>query len=369
MFTRYRNCSLLIVTSCVVSLLVQNTTLGQAPYPMGGQSFQNVTNGSNAPIYNMQPYRSMGGWQVSQRDTSSLIPVGQFNSSQRNGAQAVNGSNNQVANFNNQVANFQSQPNLPILPNYGQPGGVGNNVNPNLSFPNGGNPNKNLNNLPNNNLVMPNALGNPNLQPNLPNAPIGGQADYGNQTLPMQTVSAGNDLRAVAPTSAAQTGGNSLRAAADQSVQTGFGTQINREPITTGLPYVTAPPQRGKHATSAYNGPMIQTVTYQQPIQPNYVPNAANFQPTLPQYQQPILGQPVQPTGYQCGAPGAAVVPPTITPNLTPNMYSSNNSGYSPIFSLGQENYNVLLGRGIIGQPTVYVPGQPVRNFFRYMSP
>ena len=62
-------------------------------------------------------------------------------------------------------------------------------------------------------------------------------------------------------------------------------------------------------------------------------------------------------------------MPPTFTPNLTPNLYSANNSGYSPLFSLGQENYNVLLGRGIIGQPTVYVPGQPFRNFFRYISP
>lgn len=63
--------------------------------------------------------------------------------------------------------------------------------------------------------------------------------------------------------------------------------------------------------------------------------------------------------------------PPTVMPNspqavaLTSYPYA----GIRPIFTLGQENYNVQLGQGIIGQPTVYVPGQPIRNFFRYLSP
>jgi hypothetical protein len=108
---------------------------------------------------------------------------------------------------------------------------------------------------------------------------------------------------------------------------------------------------------------------------PNPLSAVANTQPTLP--QNAPLG--VYPTQYQC-TPGAATypglgavpgnyVPPTLTPNLTPGTYSPNNSGYTPIFSLGQENYNVQIGRGIIGQPTVYVPGQPFRNFMRYLSP
>jgi hypothetical protein len=29
----------------------------------------------------------------------------------------------------------------------------------------------------------------------------------------------------------------------------------------------------------------------------------------------------------------------------------------------------LILGKGIIGQPKVYVSGQPVRNFLRYLSP
>jgi hypothetical protein len=50
-------------------------------------------------------------------------------------------------------------------------------------------------------------------------------------------------------------------------------------------------------------------------------------------------------------------------------MYATNNAGHKPLFTMGQENYNVQLGRGIIGQPTVYVTGQPIRNFLRYISP
>lgn len=88
------------------------------------------------------------------------------------------------------------------------------------------------------------------------------------------------------------------------------------------------------------------------------------------------------PSGYRaefwdCGAPmvvpaGGSYVyaPATIMPNA-PQAVALNSypTGYRPIFTLGQENYNVQLGQGIIGQPTVYVPGQPFRNFFRYLSP
>ena len=76
----------------------------------------------------------------------------------------------------------------------------------------------------------------------------------------------------------------------------------------------------------------------------------------------------VQPGFPSTGATGT-YVPPTVTPNMAPNVYSANNVGYRPLFTLGQENFNVVMGRGIIGQPTVYVAGQPFRNFFRYLAP
>ncbi len=169
-----------------------------------------------------------------------------------------------------------------------------------------------------------------------------------------------------------------------------------QSPVVSGDPRFVSPPpaaQVGNFATSPYRGP-YRTVAYQLPQQsppqmPVQPPSALANQPqvvpptsTLPQFQ-PTVGQlasyqALQP-GYNCaptipsnGVPAyvpGAVVPPTLPPNMTPQLYTPDNAGYRPLFSLGQENYNVQLGRGIIGQPTVYVSGQPIRNFLRYISP
>ncbi len=170
----------------------------------------------------------------------------------------------------------------------------------------------------------------------------------------------------------------------------GFGPNRRQMEIATGLPYVTPAPRTGNYPTSPYNVAAFRTIAYQVPSQAigqgapgQGAPSSAgiaNTPPVLPQ-NQPVLGVYPQYQSYsQCAPagiptyPGTGQVPgtytpATITPNLTPGLYSPNNSGYSPLFSLGQENYNVQLGRGIIGQPTVYVPGQPFRNFLRYLSP
>lgn len=181
---------------------------------------------------------------------------------------------------------------------------------------------------------------------------------------PQNAYSPGNDLRPVTPT-----------------MPSGFGPNAQRIEVATGYPFVSPAPRTGNYPTSPYNASLYRTVAFQNTVQSPQAPLSAavgNTQPTLPQFQNaPAVG--VYPTQYPC-APGAATfpppgavpgnyVPPTLTPNLTPGTYSPNNSGYSPFFSLGQENYNVQIGRGIIGQPTVYVPGQPIRNFIRYLSP
>lgn len=163
--------------------------------------------------------------------------------------------------------------------------------------------------------------------------------------------------------------------------------RFSPQQFATGLPHVTPAPPTGRYPTSPYVGPRFQQASYQLQSLPAQTvaasiggsrgltaPDAAARQPVLPQNATGVY-----PTAYQQCAPAPSFpatgavpgtyVPPTFTPNLTPGLYSPTNSGYSPLFSLGQENYNVLLGRGIIGQPTVYVPGQHFRNFFRYISP
>lgn len=177
--------------------------------------------------------------------------------------------------------------------------------------------------------------------------------------------------------------------------QNGFRQIGGGQSIASGLPYVTPPPTNtGRYATSPYSGSLYRNASYQMvSAGQNNTVNAqlasnlqAPGQPAsslvpaqnqnLPQYRN--VG--IYPTAYQQCNPGplnypppgavpGAYVPPTYTPDVAPGVYSTNNAGYSPLFSLGQENYNVQLGRGIIGQPTVYVPSQPFRNFIRYLSP
>jgi len=76
-------------------------------------------------------------------------------------------------------------------------------------------------------------------------------------------------------------------------------------------------------------------------------------------------GSPYAPYATQPGGSPFSYVPQT-------GMAYNNNgydSGYRSLFGFGQTLNNAYLGRGIIGQPTAYVEGQPVRNFLRYISP
>lgn len=168
------------------------------------------------------------------------------------------------------------------------------------------------------------------------------------------------------------------------------GAEYNVPVVSQDPRFISPPPapRVGNYATSPYQPSQFRLASYQvnqqvpaqtvqarmgQPGQPAVVANTS----LQPQYQ-PVVG--VHSTNYQQCGPGipvagvpqvvpGAVAPPTLPPNLTPQLYTPDNAGFKPLVSLGQENYNVLLGRGIIGQPTVYVPGQPFRNFFRYLAP
>lgn len=67
---------------------------------------------------------------------------------------------------------------------------------------------------------------------------------------------------------------------------------------------------------------------------------------------------------YAGGSP-FAYTPPTMMPYPS----QGNNGGFRPLIGFGQNAYNAQVGRGIIGQPTAYVNGQPIRNFLRYIFP
>ena len=61
-----------------------------------------------------------------------------------------------------------------------------------------------------------------------------------------------------------------------------------------------------------------------------------------------------------------AYAPPAAMPPAT--VYAPSNGGFVPVVGFGQAT-NAQLGRGLYGQPTAYVDGQPFRNFLRYIFP
>ncbi|MEM7476679.1 MAG: hypothetical protein AAF483_16955 [Planctomycetota bacterium] len=202
-----------------------------------------------------------------------------------------------------------------------------------------------------------------------------------------------------ATTAAAPQTQSGVRVYDDQSGRAAPGSSATVGGAYVNGPPFVAPPSRSRYYTTPYNHALFQTAAFQRTSSQN-VPattattgvrtqagqlastNVAN-NATLPQFQN---APGIYPTAsYQCvpgsvapslppslpppGAVPGTSIPATITPNLAPNYYSPYNQGYAPLISLGQEGYNVQLGRGILGQPTVYVPGQPVRNFLRYLFP
>ncbi len=135
-------------------------------------------------------------------------------------------------------------------------------------------------------------------------------------------------------------------------------------PIVTGAPFVGQPPCQFDGYQRLMVVPAASSAQGMVPGCPpgSYAAPAAYS--TVPQGQAPSGMWPQGAAGPSSGS-GSSV----IMPSSAPQLYSQNNAGWRPLFTLGQENYNVQLGRGIIGQPTVYVTGQPVRNFLRYLFP
>ena len=118
-------------------------------------------------------------------------------------------------------------------------------------------------------------------------------------------------------------------------------------PVVNGAPFVSSPPCQ---FDARY---MVSRDVYRQSVDP---------------CAQPLRGgNAYAPSPYapQSGGSPFAYAPPTGM------AYNNNgyNSGYRSLIGFGQSLNNAYLGRGIIGQPTAYVDGQPFRNFLRYIFP
>jgi len=96
-----------------------------------------------------------------------------------------------------------------------------------------------------------------------------------------------------------------------------------------------------------------------------------------------VQGQQGQWTGASC--PPAVSMPPTVTyyapspqgtltlppppPLVSVPVQVSPVITYKPLVPVVPMPAQYYLGQGLLGQPKLYVPNQPVRNFFRYLSP
>ena len=88
--------------------------------------------------------------------------------------------------------------------------------------------------------------------------------------------------------------------------------------------------------------------------------------------QRPVTYRPVTTATYQStnqtACNGCNVVPHQGS-LPAPTLVQRPVVVYRPLVKVAPQPHSYIYGRGIIGQPKVYVPGQPVRNFFRYLSP
>lgn len=71
-------------------------------------------------------------------------------------------------------------------------------------------------------------------------------------------------------------------------------------------------------------------------------------------------------------APAAPITAPVAGLPVIPDASTMPKGMGVPRHSLinfGQNRNPIVVGQGIIGQPVAYVPGQPVRNWIRYVFP
>ncbi len=92
--------------------------------------------------------------------------------------------------------------------------------------------------------------------------------------------------------------------------------------------------------------------------------------------QQPGAGYLAQPQLGYGGYNGYQFQPNLGTPQLnrtnTPFsslLAGSGRTAYTPLIQFRNMPPGTYLGQGVIGQPTAYVDGQPIRNLIRYVSP
>lgn len=142
----------------------------------------------------------------------------------------------------------------------------------------------------------------------------------------------------------------------------------------SGVPVVTQP-TLGISSNNSFKPP-VATAPANCQCQPNglasTLPPYTTGVPTIP-FAPPAPLPGTVPTSYTTSATGSAatapgaVAPAGATPTTAYYPYLTGN--FQPVVATQNMPPGTYLGRGLIGQPTAYVDGQPVRNLFRYIFP
>ena len=142
----------------------------------------------------------------------------------------------------------------------------------------------------------------------------------------------------------------------------------------SGVPVVTQP-TLGITSNNSFKPP-VATAPANCQCQPNgmasTLPPYTTGVPTIP-FAPPAPLPGTVPTSYTTSATGSAatapgaVAPAGATPTTAYYPYLTGN--FQPVVATQNMPPGTYLGRGLIGQPTAYVDGQPVRNLFRYIFP
>lgn len=84
----------------------------------------------------------------------------------------------------------------------------------------------------------------------------------------------------------------------------------------------------------------------------------------------PIAAAPITSAAYLAPAPIATPYS-SSSPYVSsvPYVSSPATTAYQPLVPIVSTPPSYYVGRGVIGQPKMYVPGQPIRNFLRYLTP
>jgi hypothetical protein len=125
-------------------------------------------------------------------------------------------------------------------------------------------------------------------------------------------------------------------------------------------------PPSGYVAATGWPQPAPRTTTVSNAGSSTYLGSTAPVGNTSTFIASPTTIVPAAPVATVAPLPSPAS--PTVIPNASSMPKGSGVPKHS-LVNLGQDRNPVVLGQGIIGQPVAYVPGQPIRNWFRYIFP